>query len=264
MLALPWAGAQSTVHEEGLVAYYPLDEGSGNVAHDRSSNAGHAKIVGAIWSKAEGRPVLELDGDDDHLLCGDRPGLDLRGPWTLSIWVRPGDVPDAEVGLVGKHFSSYLLTYYKNGQAYAYVGGGGNHVTHAVAPHSWSHLAATFDGKKLRLFVNGQLAAERESKFPRTPPGKALWIGCVVGDPAAPDPNARATGFFEGAIAEVKVYSRALSAHEVLGQYRATAQRRFPPSTRAIYGVDGVVPTNNSVLIRRQGLARFDAQASRG
>jgi len=37
--------------EPGLVAYYPLDEGSGDLARDRSGHGNHGKIRGAQWEK---------------------------------------------------------------------------------------------------------------------------------------------------------------------------------------------------------------------
>ena len=37
---------------QGLVAYYPFDEGSGAVVHDRSGNGNEGKILGGVkWAK---------------------------------------------------------------------------------------------------------------------------------------------------------------------------------------------------------------------
>ena len=38
-----------TGEEEGLVAYYPMTEGEGNILHDYSGNANHGTIHGATW-----------------------------------------------------------------------------------------------------------------------------------------------------------------------------------------------------------------------
>ncbi|MDZ8110650.1 MAG: LamG-like jellyroll fold domain-containing protein [Nostoc sp. DedQUE12a] len=40
-------------NEPGLVGYWPLNEGSNNIAHDRTSNANHGTINGANWEQSQ-------------------------------------------------------------------------------------------------------------------------------------------------------------------------------------------------------------------
>ena len=40
-----------TGNESGLIGYWPLNEGSGTIAHDLSQNANHGKIQGATWQE---------------------------------------------------------------------------------------------------------------------------------------------------------------------------------------------------------------------
>ena len=220
---------QGLCQEEGLVAHWPLDEGAGAIVRDASGNGNDGQIRGATWLKLGDGHVLLFDGEDDYVNCGSGPALDLRGPMTLTAWIWPEEVPRREVGLAGKHFTSYLLTYYRDRRAWWYIGDGGNHVREHVSPGAWTHVAGSFDGKSLRFHLNGRLAAEGPSRFDATPPGKRFLIGCVIGDPSADDPNYARSGFFNGMIADVRLYSRALMADEIAAQFAAADTGRFEP-----------------------------------
>lgn len=70
----------------------------------------------------------------------------------------------------------------------------------------WVHLAGTFDGQTMRLYVDGKLAGTMERLGPAKPNDHYLVIGSYeVKHPA----------FFAGLVDEVRLYDRALSAEEV-------------------------------------------------
>jgi hypothetical protein len=76
----------------------------------------------------------------------------------------------------------------------------------ALALNAWSHLAMTWDGATVRLYVNGSqvsTAAVTGTAFASTGPlrigGNNVW-----------------SEWFEGVIDDVRVYSRALSAAEIV------------------------------------------------
>jgi hypothetical protein len=223
VLLLPAAGL---AQEPGLVAHFPLDEGGGSLARDVGPNALQGEINGATWVTYGKSHVLSFDGEDDYVRC-QASALDLRGPMTLSAWVWPEDTPTSEVGIAGKQFSSYLLTYYTDRKAWWYIGSGTNHTTGQVLPGTWSLVTGTFDGRNLRLYVNGELLDEKPSSFDVTPSGGAFFVGCVVGDPTATDPAYTKSGYFRGYIADVRVYSRPLTDEEVADQHRTEVAQRF-------------------------------------
>jgi hypothetical protein len=67
--------------------------------------------------------------------------------------------------------------------------------------NTWSHLAGTFGGATLRLYVNGTLVASQPAAGPIATSASALRLGgnSVWGE------------YFQGRIDEVRVYNRALS-----------------------------------------------------
>jgi hypothetical protein len=74
-----------------------------------------------------------------------------------------------------------------------------------LAANVWTHLAATYDGATLRLYVNGTLAASRAQSGPMATTTSSLRIGGngVWGE------------YFQWRIDEVRIYNRALSQAEI-------------------------------------------------
>ncbi|MFB3041331.1 MAG: LamG domain-containing protein, partial [Candidatus Poribacteria bacterium] len=71
----------------------------------------------------------------------------------------------------------------------------------------WYHFAGTFDGKVMRVYVNGQLEGETDNNVPIAPSDLELWIGG--------DDFGRPTDHFPGIIDEVRIYEKTLSEAEI-------------------------------------------------
>ena len=69
----------------------------------------------------------------------------------------------------------------------------------------WSYVALTYDGSRLRLFVDGQQAASQPTAGPIATARNPLWLGG----------NHPFGEFFDGLIDEARVYDRALSDAEI-------------------------------------------------
>src|SRR5262249_8483048 len=71
--------------------------------------------------------------------------------------------------------------------------------------NAWSHLAATYDGATLSLYLNGNLVSSQAMSGSLTTSTGALRIGgnSVFGD------------YFQGLIDDVRIYNRALSLNEI-------------------------------------------------
>jgi hypothetical protein len=142
----------------------------------------------------------------------DSSSLDLTTGMTLEAWVnpsvqptdwnpvlmkaRPGDLVYAlYAGTPGNLPNSQIVTTGKS----QLTGASG------LPVNTWSHLAATYDGGTLRMYVNGaQVASQAVSGGMLTSTG-VLTIGGegVWGD------------YFRGTLDEVRIYNRALSAGEI-------------------------------------------------
>ena len=202
--------------DDGLVAHWDFNEGKGNVLRDRSGNKNHGKIHGARWVKNGTGFALEFDGIDDHVDCGTGTSLDLKDAATLEAWVW-FEPPTAhgEAGIIGKAFPSYVMTRFR-GKVFAYISGGPYNRKCAVPDRSWHHLVSTYDGKRLRLYVDGRLANERPLDL-NIRSGERFWMGRSDGE-------FRYTqdAHFHGRIAEARVYNRALTHDEIARHFWET------------------------------------------
>ena len=202
--------------EKGLVAYWRFDEGKGAALHDRSGNGNDGTIKGAKWVKNGDGYALEFDGIDDCVDCGDGPSLDLREKASILAWIRPAIyVNSGEPGIAGKDFASYVLTQC-NDRLYTYIGGGPNKVRTQWRIGTWHHVASTYDGTILRLYVDGRLVGTRPLSK-RIDAGGHFWLGRSDGE-IIYTKNAH----FRGKMTEVRVYNRVLTPEEVVRHARTT------------------------------------------
>jgi hypothetical protein len=196
-----------------LVAAYGFDEGVGAAVAD-ASGRGHGGVVeGASWA-SEGKfgSALAFDGAHAWVTVADAPDLDLSDGMTLEAWVRPG-APGASWRTVlfkerpgGVVYSLYANQFAGLPVGQVFIGGEQNALGAAQLPLAvWTHLAVTFDGASLRLYVDGTLAnttavsgAMSGSDGPLRIGGNAVW-----------------DEWFDGLIDELRIYNRALSATEI-------------------------------------------------
>ena len=225
--------------ETGLVVHYAFDEGKGTVVREARGTGAHGKLESAEWVKGDFGTALKFDGRTGSVVCKGE-ALKIAGPISYELWLKPFAVPGHEPGVIGKTpavHGAAGITYYKSGECYFYIGGGGNNIRAEVPPGQWNHLAATFDGNAMRLYVNGALAVWKKSALRTYRRTDTLFIGASEGET------------FPGLIDSVKVYDRALSPEEIGASYLVEAQERGEPHTSG-----SVLP----MLIRRRKLLLLD------
>ena len=207
------APAAAQADTSGLVAAYGFEEGSGTVAAD-SSPAGNGGTLSGPTRSTAGRygGALSFDGSNDMVTVADSSSLDLATGMTLEAWVRPSVTSGEWRTVVIKEQPAALV--------YALYSGEGNArpSVHAftsreydtrgsstLALNTWSHLAATYDGATLRVYVNGAQVSSRALTGAMRVSSGALRIGG----------NAIWGEYFKGLIDEVRIYNRALTAAEI-------------------------------------------------
>ena len=193
----------------GLAAAYAFDEGLGASAADASGN-GNTGAVGTAGWIATGKfgNALLFNGTNARVTVGDSPSLDLTTAMTLEAWVFPtgGAGQWRDVIYKGPDDIYYLESHTSNGPP-ATGGTFANPLFGTAVPplNTWSHLASTYDGTTLRLYVNGVQVASRAQTGAIATSSGALTIG---GD-------ALYGQHFSGRIDEVRIYNSALSASEI-------------------------------------------------
>lgn len=227
LMSLPLAHPD---HDEpGLIMHFA--PGVHEVQGDHVEDATHsvrARIVGEPGSVTIG-PALaySFDGAADYLVIADRIDGSRRGlpsrTMTVECWVNLSDTTDwgSMIGCIqdnGDAEKGWLLGYNKQTFCFALASAGADDgdgkLTYMrgrtrIVTGRWYHVAGTYDGEAMRLYVNGQLDAES-----RTQSGDILYddsapytIGCYL-DRDEKHP-------LDGALHRVKVYNRALAPEQI-------------------------------------------------
>ena len=189
----------------GLVAAYSFDEGSGVSVGDASGKGNGGSIGSATWtSQARFGSALYFNGSNARVTVPDSNSLDLTTGMTLEAWVHPLSSHSwRDVVYKGWNDIYYLEASSDSGPpAVGGISFGEVKGTATLPANAWSHIAGTYDGSTLRMYVNGTQVASRARTGNISTSTTALTIG---GD-------ALYGQHFHGRIDEVRVYGQALTA----------------------------------------------------
>ena len=191
--------------DKGLVAHWDFNEGKGDVLHDRSGNNHHGKIRGAKWVKCGTGYALEFDGKDDYVDWAGGKKLQFRDKISVSAWIHPKADSPRDAVIVGGNPTLWGMTHCK-GRVWFYVSSGSNFCNGLVPLGQWTHVAAAYDGRILRFYVNGGQCHKKE--LPKRTAIKRknhlLMGGHWQGR------------YYNGMIKGVGIYSRVLSEKEIV------------------------------------------------
>ena len=205
----PTPTATATPPLSGLVAAYSFNEGAGNQVNDASGNRHTGTLQGgASWTTAGkyGKAIL-FNGTSSLVSVANSPMLQLRTAMTLEAWVHPTRLTGVWRDVIYKGVDNYYLEADSTNVKPATRSAGGSALfgTGKLKTNEWTHLAGTYDGATMRLYVNGVQVSSRTQTGQIPISTSALQIGgdSIYGQ------------YFPGTIDEVRVYQRALSASEI-------------------------------------------------
>jgi hypothetical protein len=190
----------------GLVAAYSFNEGTGTTAADASGTGNTGTLTDATWTTAgKYGGALSFDGSSALVSVLDAPSLHLSTAMTLEAWVKPSAVIDGWSDVIYKGDDTYFL------EGIPAVGGTFGSTWDetsgpaALSVNTWTHLAGTYDGVMLRLYVNGIQVSSQTQTGNLATSSDPLQIGgdSIYGQ------------YFEGTIDEVRVYNVALTATQI-------------------------------------------------
>jgi len=214
-----WASILSS--ESDLIGYWKLDEGSGTKVCDSSPYHNNGSIIGASWVSGGFGYALRFDGYDDYVDCGKTSILNIAKAMTIELWIMPATVQETgpHIGVVAKAQSgvswSWQIRYGNptlNNQLGFQVndlvkGGTWVSVKQDLIPSIWYHVVCRFNGTYISMYLNGY-----EKDANSVSGMKSSNCNFYIGQDGWQN-------FFEGTIAEVKIYNRALTQEEIKEEY---------------------------------------------
>jgi prepilin-type N-terminal cleavage/methylation domain-containing protein len=210
---------------QGLVGYWPFDEGSGTIAKDYSGNGNNGTLVnGPTWTTGKVGGALSFDGVDDWLSVSDSDSLDLTNKGAISFWLYVPSWGSNYASIIMKGipssgwcsnahnpfhiFNHYTANYIPFSMCSATAI---NYVVISPRPSTgiWHFYVYTFDGSYLKAYLDGVMVSSVTQTISMKVDTNPVRIG-------------GGNVYFNGTIDEVRLYNRALSDTEIKALYDAT------------------------------------------
>lgn len=222
VINLVFAGlGNAKINPDDIVGYWHFDEGKGDETKDDSGRGNDGDIVGAEWADGKEGKCLEFDGVDDYVNCGSDSSLD-SAHVTMAMWVWFDHIPyshdialnkEGKYRLIAGDFDTTHVSIRYATTATAWGPGtlAGKTVLKAKR---WYHAAATYDGAKWSLYLDGKLDGEKAESGDLVSNANPVYIG--LHDPPSSWP-------FTGFIDEVVIANTALSEQDINTLMKPTA-----------------------------------------
>ena len=213
-------GADAQDFSSNLVAYWKLDDGSGTTAVDSSGNGHDGTVTGnpAWQSSAKIAGGLDFETTDgvDRIDVGT---FDLSGSGvSIAAWIRwENGFSDSRIVIKSNSNNGadqlWGMTVTSNGRVDFRIRVGGTFVQldsadGATTSGQWHHVAGTYDGTTMRLYIDGTEVASTAHKVG----------GAVDQDASAPvalGDSPQGSRTFDGVMDDVRIYDRALSEKDI-------------------------------------------------
>ena len=201
-----------------LLAYWTFDEGTGSTAFDSSgnTNTGAVTLGGGNWSGGIINGALTFDGIASQVTVSNAASLNPVRTITISAWINADNWFSASRILEkGNTGNQYGLFVNNSGQLVFFLAGvtGGTLLTTPPAAGAWHHVAGTYDGSLISIYIDGQLVAQQPASG-----GLAITTDpLAIGD----KPSGGVVTSFPGIIDDVRIYGSGLSVKELTQVYGA-------------------------------------------
>jgi hypothetical protein len=224
--------ASPTNNLNGLILWWTFDENTGAVAHDSSGKGNNGALNGSpTWAAGRVTNAISFSGSSQYVASATQTAvLDGAGPFSVLCWIKASS-PNANSagGTVFASSTSYSYGFGTDpteGWRFSFNGSSGaglQVLTANVDDGNWHHIACEWDGTTQYIYVDGAL-----NNYQVAAMGATYGGAFTVAYPG------RYTGYYSGTIDDVRWYSRALSAAEVVNQYQwPTGGRTAPPPPEA-------------------------------
>jgi hypothetical protein len=213
-----------------LVGYWKFDEGSGGSLLDASGNAytitrntgTTAYTTTSVAPVAFSNPyALDFSGTGSSLNSGSTPGLNNLQSLTIAFWARPDTIPSSGFARFVTLIGEKAVIRIQSGSLHFYMKiDGGIHSLAAsgvLTTTAWQHIAGTYDGSALRLYVNGSQV------------GLLAYTGTVNAGSGIELSSGGES--YDGRMDDLRIYNRALAPSEIAALAAGTGSQCYAEYT---------------------------------
>ncbi|MCD4789746.1 MAG: LruC domain-containing protein, partial [Bacteroidales bacterium] len=215
--------------KDGLISSWHFNENSGTTLFD-SEDGNNGTIYGATWTDGISGSALKFNGTDDYVLVPDAENLNITQSLSIMAWVNFNSLGATSNfnGIVAKWchaaqggtgwgyglFKAQITNKIAFATASSAGGGYADAYSNSVPTlHEWCHVAGTYDGTTMLLYINGELQNDTGTQSGIYDNEEPVTIGSF---------EINTTDFwFNGEIDEVSIWNIALSAEEVQAIYNS-------------------------------------------
>ena len=202
--------------------------GSGTTWSDLTTNNNDGTISGAGFLSSTNSGVFDFDGSNDKVTFSNSLNPSTKA---FEVWLNPDTFSSDQWAFQqgnGQGIENYLRVYSGGVQ----IRMGNQTLTHSyTTTGKWIHVVGTQKASSgFEFYFNGKLVQETTSSLQTltTNGTDKFYLGARY--------NSGDTGFFNGKIAQVRVYDKVLTADQIIKNYRATQGNYEQVSTVDISG----------------------------
>ena len=234
--ASPYRGVP---YDSSLIGYWNFNEGSGTVIQDLSSNGNNGTVNSSTWVTGKFGDALSFNGSlANYVKVNNSISLQVTGNLTLSCWVNFNTLATKQTLIFKSYSAEYELSMsgslgkleFDNTGLIAYS------PISSVKSGVWLHVAVVRNAvsNTILFYVNGAQVGIPQS-FAKLPISSSNPV--YVGQENGYNP-------LNGAIDDVRIYNRALTAMEILALFQ-----QEDPLTYANYYYFADQVTNSTLII---------------
>jgi len=201
------------VDPKSVVGFWLFDEASGNITRDNSGHGYDADLKeNPAWVEGKFRHALEFQGESYLEIRNSSQNLPFGGsaPFSITAWVRNQGggtvIGKFNGGIIGAYIlvinGDGTVTFHREVDPWTFTG------TKALPDNDFGHVAVTYDGAEMKIYINGEFDSRQERGPQNTDTVTPVLIGARFTNDAPSE-------FFNGVLDEVALFNVALTEQQI-------------------------------------------------
>jgi len=201
------------VDSKSVMGFWLFNEASGNIARDNSGHGYDADLKeNPLWVEGKFRQALEFQGQSYLEIRNSSQNLSFGGsaPFTITAWVKNQGggtvIGKFNGGIIGAYILTIngdgTVTFHREVDPWTFTG------TKALPDDDFGHVAVTYDGAEMKIYVNGEFDSSQDRGPQNTDTATPVLIGARF-------TNNEPSEFFNGVLDEVALFNVALTEQQI-------------------------------------------------